>query len=260
MYGWRARIALITAHSNAVIEPEVMRLCPDGVSVHTARVRLGGISVEGSNIPDAALREAVLSLCDINAKALAWTCTAANVGAGADGDLKQARFINSISGIPTIPASAAIIEALAALGARKIVLATQYQADLNESSAVFWKASGIEVIKISSIDLGGARKPMEPLSSKPVSHVGLQHPTFAYNLARYAYDKNADAVVVCGAGLRTIEAAAPFEKDFGVPFLSSTIATFWACLQAAGIRESVPGYGRLLEEQPALQWVRIPKV
>ena len=100
---------------------------------------------------------------------------------------------------------------------------------------------------------------MEPLSSVPVSHVGMQPAHIAYNLARLAYDAKADAVVLSGAGMRTIEAAAPFERDYGIPFVSSTLATMWAALQAADVREPITGYGRLLEEQPELRWVRIPR-
>lgn len=260
MYGWRAKIALIVAHSNAVVEPEFTRLVPDGVSVHTARVRIGGISVAGNKIADQAMREAVKSLSDLNARVFAWPCTAANIAVGSEGDLKQARMISEMTGVPTVAATAALVEALTALKARRIALATPYSADLNESLAAFWKTTGIEVIKTSGVDLGGERKPMEPLSSKPVSHVGLQGPHVTYNLARAAYDARADAVVISGAGMRTVEAAAPFERDFGIPFVSSSLATLWASLQAANIREPIAGYGRLLQEQPALQWVRIPRV
>jgi len=61
MYGWRARIALILAHSNTVMEPEFGRLAPEGVSVHTSRVRIGGISVEGNLIAEQAMKHAVLA-------------------------------------------------------------------------------------------------------------------------------------------------------------------------------------------------------
>jgi len=258
MYGWRARIALILAHSNTVMEPEFGRLAPEGVSVHTSRVRIGGISVEGNLIAEQAMKHAVTLLSDINAKVFVWACTAANIAAGVEGDLAQARMISEMTGTPAVATSAALVEALTALEARRIVVATPYSSDLNESSAAFWKASGFDVVRISGVDLGGERRPMEPLSSKPVSHVGLQFPHVAYNLARSAYDARAEAVVVSGAGMRTIEVASAFERDFGIPFVSSSLATIWASLQAAGVREPIEGYGRLLQQQPSLRWVRIP--
>ena len=259
MYGWRARIALVIAHSNTVVEPEFNRLMPDGVTVHTARVRIGTISVEGNQISDDEMRHAVSSLCDINARAFAYPCTAANIAAGVDGDLAQARFISNISGTPTVTASAALVEALAALDIKRIALATPYPPDLNESSTAFWKSAGIEVVNLWGVDLGGARRPLEPLSSKPISHVGAQPPYVAYNLARRAYDARAQAVVISGAGMRTAEIAAQFEQDVGIPLITSSLASIWATLQAAGVREPITGYGRLLAEQPRLRWVRIPR-
>ena len=99
----------------------------------------------------------------------------------------------------------------------------------------------------------------QQLSSKPISHVGLQPPFVAYNLARAAYDARADAVVISGAGMRTVDIASQFERDCGIPLVTSCLATIWASLQAAGVREPIMGYGRLLEQQPALRWVRIPR-
>jgi len=259
MYGWRARLALIIAHSNTVVEPEFNRLVPEGVSVHTARVRIGAISVAGNIIGDDEMRHAISSLCDINAKVFAYPCTAANIAAGIDGDLAQARLITSMSGTPAVTASAALVEALAALDAKRIVVATPYPPDLNDSSSAFWESIGVEVLRISGVDLGGERRPLEPLSSKPVSHVGLQPPYVAYNLARSAYDPRADAIVISGAGMRTAEIAGQFERDFGIPLITSSLACIWASLQAAGVREPIAGHGRLLEQQPALRWVRIPR-
>lgn len=259
MYGWRARLAMIIAHSNAVLEPECARLLPEGVSLHATRVRIGGVSVEGNLIPEQQMKQAVSLLSDINARVYVWACTAANMAAGVDGDLDQARMITAMTGRPAVATATALVEALTALEARRIVLATPYSPDLNQSSTAYWKAAGFEVVRMAGVDLGGARKPMEPLSSVPVSHVGMQPAHIAYNLARLAHDAKADAVVLSGAGMRTIEAAAPFERDYGIPFVSSTLATMWAALQAADVREPITGYGRLLEEQPELRWVRIPR-
>ena len=41
-YGWRARIGLILPSLNVTMEPELARLLPAGVSVHTARVMTRG--------------------------------------------------------------------------------------------------------------------------------------------------------------------------------------------------------------------------
>jgi maleate cis-trans isomerase len=256
MYGWRARIGLLIADSNTTMEPEFNRLAPDGVSIHTARVRVGGITVEGLNKTDQEAAAAASLLANINAKVMAYACTAANMAAGADSDLVQARLISEAAGCPTVTASAALVEALDALKARRIAVATPYPDDLNASTSAFWKASGFDVVKIAGVDLGGARAPLLPLSSRPVSHVGLQNPSTAYNLARMAYQKGAEVLVLSGANLRTIEVIEALERDFGIPCVSSSTAVIWASLQATGVTDSIPGHGKLLREQPPLGWKR----
>lgn len=259
MHGWRARIGLILAHSNTTTEPEFNRVAPEGVSIHAARVPIGARTLEGYSNKDEHLDNAVKLLLDINAKAFAYACTGVNMVAGDEGDIAQARRIMELTGRPAVPTAIALVEALHALGARRIALATVLPPDLNKITADYWRKCGFEVLNIGGLNLGGPRKSLEPLSSVPVSAVGLQTPQLVYNMARSVFDPKADAVVVINANLRSIEIAAQFEHDFGVPFVSSGIGTMWATLQAAGIRESIKGFGCLLERQPALGWVRMPR-
>ena len=259
MHGWRARIALIIAHSNTTIEPEFNRVAPEGVSIHAGRVPIGAISVQGLSTADHYIDTAAKLLSDINAKAIAYACNGANVAAGQDAELEEARRISGIAGTTAVMASAALLEALAALNVRRVVFATPYPPDLSASNDAFWKSCGLEVLRTGGVNLGGSREPVEPLSTAPISKVGIQTPEFAYNLARSVFDKRAEAVVVIGCNLRTIEVAAQFEADFGIPFLSSNLALFWASLQVAGVNEPIHGFGRLLQQQPRLGWVRIPR-
>jgi maleate isomerase len=259
MYGWRARLALIIAHTNTTIEPEFNRLAPAGVSVHASRVPIGAISAAGLSTEDQYIDDAAKLLSDINARSIAYACNGANVVAGPEAEIAQAKRVSAIAGTTAIMASAAMLEALTALNVRRVAFASPYPSDINESNSAYWTACGLEVLGTRGVNLGGSREPLEPLSSAPISKVGIQTPEIAYNLARAAYDKRAEAVVVIGCNLRTIEAAALFEADYGIPFLSSNLALFWASLQVAGIREPIPGYGRLLQQQPALRWVHIPR-
>ncbi len=259
MHGWRARIALIIAHSNTTIEPEFNRLAPEGVSIHAGRVPIGTISAQGLATDDQYIDTAARLLCDINARAIGYACNGANVVAGPDAEQEEARRIGKIAGATAVMASSALLEAFAAMNIKRVAFAVPYPPDLAESNAAYWNSCGIEVVRTRGVNLGGAREAAEPLSSAPISKVGLQTPEFAYNLARAAYDERAEAVVVPGCNLRTIEIAAQFETDFGIPFLSSNLALFWALLQVAGIREPIAGYGRLLQQQPRLGWVRIPR-
>jgi maleate cis-trans isomerase len=259
MYGWRARIGLIIGNSNTTAEPEFGRLAPDGVSVHAARMPFEGIFSDGVNVDQTHLDTAAQLLSRIDAKVIAYACTSANQVAGTDSDRQQADRIREVSGTPALTTSAALVEALEVMDARKICVATPYSDDLNESSRAYWTAAGFDLLHIGGVDMGGKRKAHPPLTAGPVSAVGIQWPAAAYNLARLAHREGADAVVLSGANLRSIEIAQSIEDDLGVTFVSSMTATVWASLQMAGVRTPIAGYGRLLAAQPRPTWTRLVK-
>lgn len=259
MYGWRARIGLIIGNSNTTAEPEFGRLAPEGVSVHAARMPFEGIFSDGVNVDQSHLDTAAKLLSQIDARVIAYACTSANQVAGTDSDRLQADRIREMSGIPAVTTSAALVEALEVMGARKICVATPYSDDLNESSRAYWKAAGFDLLHIGGVDMGGKRKAHPPLTTSPVSAVGLQWPAAAYNLAKMAHRDGVEAIVVSGANLRSIEVAQAIEDDLGVIFVSSMTATIWASLQVAGVRTPIPGFGRLLASQPRPTWTRLVK-
>jgi len=260
LLGWRARIGAVIAHSNTTLEPEFSAFAPAGVSVHASRIHLGSISVSDMAAAAKNSEQAVTLLSDIGARAIAYACNGASVAGEASDEDQQERRIGELAGAPAVLATRAVAEALSAIGARRIAVATPYPADLNEKNNTYWRASGFEIVRTGGVELGSSRRPAPPFFDRPVSAVGLQEPGFSYHLARSVAAEGVDAVIVLGCNLRTFEAADPFERDCKIPFISSNIALLWACLQIAGIKDSIAGCGMLLREQPHLgyQWMARP--
>ena len=68
----------------------------------------------------------------------------------------------------------------------------------------------------------------------------------AYRLARSIDSAEAQAVFLTGTGLPTLPVLQALEEDLGKPVISSASAMMWHALRLAGVREIIPGYGRLL--------------
>src|SRR5580700_701539 len=68
----------------------------------------------------------------------------------------------------------------------------------------------------------------------------------AYRLARLVDKEDAEAVFLSGTGLPTLPVLEMLEQDLGKPVISSASAMMWHSLRLAGVRQLVPGYGRLL--------------
>ena len=70
MYSWRARIGMIIPSTNAVAEPQVNMMSPDGVVFHTTRLAFAGTSAENVARFIAQSGEAAKLLADAGARTI----------------------------------------------------------------------------------------------------------------------------------------------------------------------------------------------
>ena len=66
----------------------------------------------------------------------------------------------------------------------------------------------------------------------------------------YRKNSSADGVYIQGGGWQTARVVAMLEKDIGIPIVHATICQAWQIHKRLQVRETAPGYGRLLEELP----------
>jgi maleate isomerase len=248
MYGWRARIGLMIAHSNTIMEPEFNRVMPEGVSVHASRVRIEKITVDGLRDMNRNVDRALEDLSEIGASVFAYACTAASFVGSAEEDRQVKQRIEERMGRPAVTAAGSVLRSLERLKAKRISVATPYPAPVNEKVKAFLESQGFEVVNIDGVDFGKIA-PYPPLSDTPVSHPGLQPPHMMYKIARSCFAEGSDALFVSAAGVRTFDVIEHLEADLGVPVISSGQAIMREALEAAGVRSPISGYGRLLRFQ-----------
>ncbi len=238
MYGWRARIGLLIPSNNAVIEPEFARMAPEGVAVYGARVLCG---VEPPERLEQKLREAetqAARLADTQVNVLAYACLATSFFRPEGWSEAFCRKIEDGTGVPCLTAESALVEALQAVGAKRLAVATPQPSSRNSHVERLFSRAGFEVRAIRSLEI------------VDLAEVNRPGPETAYRLGRDA-DRaapNADAVCILATDFRTIEAIEPLERDLGKPVVTNNQAVFWACLRRAGLRSALPGLGRLLRD------------
>jgi maleate cis-trans isomerase len=98
----------------------------------------------------------------------------------------------------------------------------------------YWQAAGFEIVGYHRLE--------------DVINIYAESEERAYALARKADTPAAEAVLLSGTGLPTVGVLQTLEHDLGKPVLSSTQAMLWHALRVAGVRQAVPGFGRLLAE------------
>lgn len=231
-FGWRGRIGMILPSANRVAEPELMDLLPDGISLHTTRIKLAGTSPAELLASTEKVEEAAALLADNAPDLIAFHCTAVSTY---DADLEESlkRRIAKAAGRPAIATSDALIAAFAALGARKVVMLSPYPQALNDREVAFLERHGIAVLRERGLDL-------------PVSeHADVPPEEWRRQLAAIAHP-DADAYFLGCTNIRAVPAIAAMERDLGRPVVSSNQAILWHALRSNGMADRLSGYGRLL--------------
>jgi len=238
VYGWRARIGLIVPSSNTTMEPEFWRMAPEGVSVHTSRVRLSEVTPEALRLMASEAVRAAEELATADVNVIVYGCTSGSLLEGVEWEERLRREIRERAGVEAITTAQAVVEALRALGIRRVAVATPYIDEINSRERSFLERSGFTVVRIRG--LGIVRN----------TDIGRQPPWVAYRLAKEVAreaGRSADGVFISCTNFRTIEVIELLESELQLPVVSSNTASMWLALRTLGIRDRL-SYGRLLRE------------
>jgi maleate cis-trans isomerase len=226
------RIGLIIPSVNTTIEPEFARLAPEGFSFHAARVMLRETTPEGLRAMNAELSSAARLVASVTPRVVGYACTSGSFLAGAEGLARQVAEIGAITGCAVVATSAAMIEALRALGLRRIALATPYLDVLNRIEKDYFESQGISVVSLRGLGLSGAAIREVP-------------PEEVCRLVRSADHPDADGIFVSCTDFRAAETVALLESELGKPVLTSNLVTLWALLRSCGHALRRADLGRL---------------
>ncbi|WP_456326146.1 maleate cis-trans isomerase family protein [Palaeococcus sp. (in: euryarchaeotes)] len=236
MYGWRGRIGLIVPSSNTTMEMELHEALPEGVSLHTARMPLKGVTEEELLKMSALAVESAKLLKDADVDIILYGCTSGSFIGGENFENELEEKIEDEVKIPVVTTSSAILAALNALEAQQILVLTPYTEEINKREREFLEANEFEVLDIRGMGIVENTK------------IGRLEPYEAYRLAKAMFTEEADALFISCTNFRTFEIIEALEDDLGVPVITSNQASLWYALRELEINESILGLGTLLRE------------
>ncbi|RLF90464.1 maleate cis-trans isomerase [Thermococci archaeon] len=236
MYGWRGRIGLIVPSSNTTMEMELHEALPEGVSLHTARMPLKGVTEEELLKMSALAVESAKLLKDADVDLILYGCTSGSFIGGENFENELEEKIEDEVKIPVVTTSSAILAALNALEAQQILVLTPYTEEINKREREFLEANEFEVLDIRGMGIVENTK------------IGRLEPYEAYRLAKAMFTEEADALFISCTNFRTFEIIEALEDDLGVPVVTSNQASLWYALRELEINESILGLGTLLRE------------
>ena len=234
-YGTRARIGLMVPSGNAICEAELHAMLPPGVVALITRLELRGSSeAELSKMLDR-LEEAAGLLADARPGLIGFHCTAVSTFAPERAGEIPARMTRA-TGLPAVTTADAILAALEALGAKRILLVTPYIAAVHEREIAFLAAHGCAVV---GGDMMGINTNAE-MAQIPPEAIAAQ----ARGAARAA--PGADACFISCTAIRSAGVIEALETEIGMPVITSNQVMAWRVLRRLGLQDQPKGFGRLM--------------
>jgi arylmalonate decarboxylase len=231
-------LGLIFPPATRPVPEEALAMYPSGVKFITAGLGLKTMTPEGYDAVIEQIRPAALRLARNGANAIVLMGTSLSFYKGAAFNQQLTETIKKATSLPATTMSTAVVEALRAVGGRRVVAATAYDDEVNRRLQVFLTESGFEVLGVKGLGI----EKVEDVDR--VSQDGLLK--FCAGVRETA--PKAKAMLVSCGGLRTLELLAPLEERSKVPVVSSTPHALWAGVRLLGLSGRAPGFGLLLSK------------
>lgn len=232
-YGSRARLGIILPSGNVSAEAELAAMMPEGVSLHATRLRLTGSSPAQLLAMADGVDDAASLVADVHPTLIGFHCTAVTT---LSAELERSILTRAAAagGLPVVATSQAILAALEAVDARRIVLVTPYLHHINQSEVRFLDQHGVSVLDEFGLGIDLA------------SDMYRVEPSQWLRIVREHADPRADAYFVSCTAIRTAEVIDQIEAAVGKPVVTSNQAMAWHLLRSIGLADRQPGFGKLM--------------
>jgi maleate cis-trans isomerase len=232
----RARVGLIIPSVNTYSEPQFNHFAPEGLGIHVARARVAGQHKRPLPEMKEDIAGAARLLSDCHPDVIVFHCTDTSMTQGPQGEGKILDIVKDATGIDAMATSRLVLEAMQALGMKKVVLLTPYKS--NKAVIDYLTAAGVTVLRDIAMKL-------------EAKDFGSVTPAQWAQMAKELDGPDADGVFLSCTNTTQIEAIADIERMLGKPVVNSNQAVLWGCLRRLKAPLSplkpMPQLGRLMQ-------------
>lgn len=227
-----------------LIFPPAERGVPEeGLAMYGDRLRfvVTGLGVErmtpeGFDAVLARIPAAAEKLAAAGAEAIELTGTSLTFYKGEAFNQQLREIVSKTTGLPATTMSNGVIDALKAVGARRVAALTAYNDEVNARLRAFLLEHGLDPVAVTGLGIE-AMTDVERVT---------QYDLIEWSVKVRKSAPEADSLLVSCGGFRTLEIIAPLEARIGIPVISSMPHGLWAGAKLVGLPGAAPGYGRLL--------------
>ncbi|MCW2639792.1 MAG: Decarboxylase [Dactylosporangium sp.] len=179
------------------------------------------------------LAEGAKELVDRAPDSVMWACTSGSFVFGWDGAREQVDGVAEIVGLPVSSTSIAFVEAVRALGLRRVAVAASYPQEVATHFVEFLRRGGIEVAALGSQGIVTA------------AEVGTLDKDRVVDMVRSGDVDDAEAVLVPDTAMHSLAWLDDLEEAIGKPVLTANQVTIWEGIRIAGGSTRLDGMGSL---------------
>lgn len=231
-----ATLGVIVPPADGAVPPELPELYGRELRFVGEGLALPQMSESGYDAVIGRVAQSSQRLAAAGAQAIALMGTSLSFYRGSAFNEDLLRTMRDATGLPVTTMSRAIVEALRAVGARRLAVATAYTDEVNARLVRFLGEQGFEVAGLESLQL---------LTVAQV-HAVTDRELRALGERTMRVSPGADALLISCGGLRTLDATSALESSLGVPVVSSAVAGAWAAVRLLGHSGNAAAGGRLL--------------
>lgn len=241
------RIGQIVPSSNTTMETEIPAMLtarqairPERFTFHSSRMRMKKVVKEELAAMDAESDRCAVELSDARVDVLGYACLVAIMAMGhgyhrvSQERLAGLTAANDASA-PVVTSAGALIDALAVIGAKKIVVVAPYMKPLTELVVDYIRNEGYDVVDYRALEI--------PDNLDVARHDPANLPAIVAQMDT----SGVDAIVLSACvQMPSLPVIAQVEAMTGKPVITAAVATTYAMLKRLDLDRIVPGAGALL--------------
>lgn len=217
----------------------------EGFTFHSSRMRMQQVTPNELKRMNVETRRATTELADAHVDVAATACLVAIMSEGPGAHIRVEREIAAVlddegASAPVVSSAGALVEAVKALGAKRVAMITPYERSLTSAVTDYLETAGIEACDTISLEVTDNRAVAE------LDPYALRERWRTLDL------DSADALILSACvQMRSLEVIDEIEQAAGMPVLSAATATAWSILGKLGLEQCAPGGGSLLSSRTA---------
>ena len=229
------RIGLIIPSANIIIEPELYRVIPKSFSIHITRIPIMKSSSTNIRRMNEFIKDAVQLLLHAQVQLMIYACVSGSFVEGIQGEKAIRQKIETLSNLPTLTASMALVNTVKYFNFRKVLLLTPYPHKIHLLAKNFFEENKIEILDHKTLNI---------TDSIAIGKTSIEE---VYSLAKSFDNKDAESLIISCTNLKTMDIISQLENELGIPVITSTQSILWQSLKRFHYKGKIKRYGRIFK-------------